>query len=120
LTGFTVLAVSFRYTHISGPGEKKCDQFGLSLRRTSQAVGRGARAALRHRAISAKFAACLLVTLAVMAPIRATAGRVSLQMAGRALICLKVNDANATSTSFDVPAGPTRDFDLSRQIVTGI
>ena len=30
-----------------------------------------------------------------------TVGRVSLQMTGRALISLKVNDANATSTSFD-------------------
>jgi hypothetical protein len=37
----------------------------------------------------------------VIAPIRATAGRVSLQMTGRALIYLKVNDANATSASFD-------------------
>jgi hypothetical protein len=37
----------------------------------------------------------------VIAPIRATAGRVSLQMTGHALISLKVNDANATSTSFD-------------------
>jgi hypothetical protein len=37
----------------------------------------------------------------VMAPIRATAGRVSLQMTGRALISLKVNDANAMSASFD-------------------
>jgi hypothetical protein len=109
LTGFTVLAVSFRYTHISGPGEKKCDQFGLSLRRTSQALGRGARAALRHRAISAKFAACLLVTLAVMAPIRATAGRVSLQMTGRALISLKVNDANAIPASFDPRLPDPRD-----------
>src|SRR5271166_3219378 len=37
----------------------------------------------------------------VMAPIRATAGRVSLQMTGRALISLKVNDANAMSAPFD-------------------
>ncbi len=45
----------------------------------------------------------------VMAPIRATAGRVSLQMTGRALISLKVNDSNAMSASFDpVPAGPAR------------
>jgi hypothetical protein len=41
------------------------------------------------------------------APIRATAGRVCLQMTGRALISLKVNDANATSTSFDpCPSDP--------------
>ena len=55
----------------------------------------------------------------VMAPICATAGRVSLQMTGRALISLKVNDANATSTSFDprLP-DPPRGFGLSRQIVT--
>jgi hypothetical protein len=39
----------------------------------------------------------------VMAPIRATAGRVSLQMTGRALISLKVNDGNATSASFRFP-----------------
>ena len=43
----------------------------------------------------------------VIAPIRATAGRVSLQMTGRALISLKVNDANATTASFDpCPPGP--------------
>src|SRR5580704_14010801 len=59
----------------------------------------------------------------VMAPIRATAGRVSLQMTGRALISLKVNDANATSTSFDPgppdpagfwPVSPDRDRYLGR------
>jgi hypothetical protein len=32
---------------------------------------------------------------------RATAGRVSLQMTGRALISLKVNDANVMCMSFD-------------------
>ena len=37
----------------------------------------------------------------VMAPMRATAGRVSLQMTGRALISLKVNDANVMCMSFD-------------------
>ena len=43
----------------------------------------------------------------VMEPIRATAGWVSLQMTGRALISLKVNDANATTASFNpCPPGP--------------
>src|SRR6202453_729526 len=57
----------------------------------------------------------------VMAPIRATAGRVSLQITGRALISLKVNGANAMCASFDpclpAPAGfcgvsPDRDRDI--------
>jgi hypothetical protein len=39
----------------------------------------------------------------LMAPIRATASRVSLQMTGRALISLKVNDANAMSASCRPP-----------------